>query len=75
MNDARPAAIPSQDALRGSLEVWLTRRDQALLEEVMAAWQENLARSAPDEAFLAGLMEAASAAVPTGVRGETAPGT
>ena len=66
MNDARPAAIPSQDALRGPLEVWLTRRDQTLLEEVMAVWQESLARSAPDEAFLARLMEAASAAVPAG---------
>lgn len=62
MSDARPAAPPSHDALRGPLETWLHRRDQALLEEVMATWQECLARSAPDGELLARLSEAAPGA-------------
>lgn len=59
MSDRRPEAPPSQDALRASLEAWLNQRHQALLEEVMAAWQEGLTRFRPDPELLARLSEAA----------------
>jgi hypothetical protein len=59
MSDPRPEAPPSQDALRAALEAWLNQRHQALLEEVMAAWQESLTRFRPDPDLLARLAEAA----------------
>ncbi|HEX9083027.1 MAG TPA: hypothetical protein VF768_12165, partial [Holophagaceae bacterium] len=50
----------------GPLEAWLHRRDQTLLEEVMAIWQENLGRSGPDEDLLARLAEALPVGLPMG---------
>jgi hypothetical protein len=66
MSDARPAAPSSHDLLREQLEAWLHKRDQALLEEVMAIWQENLARSLPNEDLLTRLAEAIPASVSLG---------
>ena len=66
MSDPRPADHPSHDALRTSLEAWLNQRHQALLEEVMAAWQEGLAKFRPDADLLAKLTEAAPATLVLG---------
>jgi hypothetical protein len=63
MSIPRPADLPSQDALRHELESWLNQQNQALLEEVMATWQEALARFRPDSALLARLSEASPSTV------------
>lgn len=69
MSDARPEAPPSHDAFRAPLEAWLNQRHQALLEEVMAAWQEGLTRFRPDAGLLERLAEAAPSTLVLG-RGE-----
>jgi hypothetical protein len=60
MSDPRPLEPPQTDALRAQLEAWLNQQNQALLEGVMATWQESLNRFHPDDALLARLREMAS---------------
>jgi len=69
MSDPRPADHPSHDALRAHLETWLNQRHQALLEEVMATWQEGLTRFRPDAGLLAQLSEAAPSTLVLGGSG------
>ena len=64
MNDDRSAATPGPAGLRQILEGWLSRRDQALLEAVMEAWQQHLAQSLPDEALLGDLAAATPGTAP-----------
>jgi len=60
MSDPLPADQSQNDALRRHLETWLNQQNQALLEEVMATWQNTLDRFHPSEALLAQLREATS---------------
>lgn len=53
MSAPRPEDQPTHDALRTELETWLNQQNQAMLEEVMATWQNAVARLRPD----AGLLE------------------
>lgn len=62
MSDPRRADQPQSDALRTELEGWLNQQNQALLEEVMATWQEAVARFRPDPTLLARLRGAAGPA-------------
>lgn len=62
MSDPRRADQPQSDALRTELEGWLNQQNQALLEEVMATWQEAVTRFRPDPALLARLRGAAGPA-------------
>jgi hypothetical protein len=61
MSDSRPADQPQNDALRTRLEAWLNQQNQNLLEEVMATWQNALARFQPTEALLTQLQESTTA--------------
>ena len=57
MSDARPTDSSQPDPLRDRLEIWVNQHDQALLDEVMTAWQQALRRLRPDEALLGGLRD------------------
>ena len=57
MSDPRPADQSQHDALRIRLETWLNQKNQILLEEVMASWQNALGHFHPDAALLAQLGE------------------
>jgi hypothetical protein len=61
MSDPRPVDQSQNDAFRARLETWLNQQNQALLEEVMATWQNALSHFHPDEALLAQLLETADA--------------
>ena len=58
MSDRGPTDQTQSDAMRARLETWLNHQNQALLEEVMATWQNSLSRFQPDDALLAQLCEA-----------------
>ncbi len=70
MSDLHPVDHPQQDTLRTSLEAWLSRQNQLLLEEVMATWQDALNRFQPDASLLAGLRQAALLAGPAQESGQ-----
>ena len=57
MREARPTDSTQPDLLRARLEAWLNEQNQALLEGVMATWQQSLQRFQPDEILLEGLRE------------------
>jgi hypothetical protein len=69
MSASRPVDLPQNEAFRTRLETWLDRQNQALLEEVMATWQNALEHFHPSDAQLRELLETGavpSDSVPTG---------
>lgn len=72
MSDPRPVDPSQHDALRTQLEAWLNQQNQSLLEEVMATWQNALARFHPDEALLGQIQETSRGpvALPSGGTGD-----
>ncbi len=58
MSDRGPTDQTQSDAIKARLETWLNHQNQALLEEVMATWQNALRRFEPDGTLLAQLREA-----------------
>ncbi|MBP1771722.1 MAG: hypothetical protein H6P99_885 [Holophagaceae bacterium] len=64
MSDPRPVDPPQDDALKARLEAWLNQKNQTLLEEVMATWQNALGHFHPDEVLLGQVREATSGAAP-----------
>ncbi len=64
MREARPTDSTRPDPLRARLEAWLNEQNQALLEGVMATWQQSLQRFQPDELLLEGLRESLAQSAP-----------
>jgi len=70
MSESTPVDPSLNQALRVRLEAWLNQQNQALLEEVMATWQNMLERFHPDEALLGQIREAASVAPPAAAQAQ-----
>ncbi|HEX4845709.1 MAG TPA: hypothetical protein VFV26_05780, partial [Geothrix sp.] len=62
MSAPRPEDQPTHHTLRAPLETWLNQQNQALLEEVIATWQDAMGRFRPDAALLEQLCQAAAPA-------------